>query len=79
MATPAKEDPKSAFAWAVKTGDLANVKEFVEKDKMDVNMVEEGVSKRTPLHWAADFNQGWFYYATHFDKFYSGSFAVFTI
>lgn len=53
----APEHPKEAFAWAVKTGDLAGVKNFVEKEKMDVNMIEEGVAKRTPLHWASDFGK----------------------
>jgi len=45
------------FAWAVKTGDLSRVKEFVEKEKKNVNMVEKSVTKQTPMHWAADFNQ----------------------
>ena len=57
MTTAASTDPKKDFAWAVKTGDLDNVKEFVEKDGLNVNMVEESIAKRTPLHWAADFNQ----------------------
>lgn len=54
MATPAKSDPIADFAWAVKTGDLDSVKDFVEKKKLDVNLVS---SNRSPLHWAADFNQ----------------------
>eukprot|EP01114_Cavostelium_apophysatum_P010140 TRINITY_DN235_c0_g1_i1.p1 TRINITY_DN235_c0_g1~~TRINITY_DN235_c0_g1_i1.p1 ORF type:complete len:124 (+),score=43.35 TRINITY_DN235_c0_g1_i1:88-459(+) len=49
------ENKEESYAWAVKTGDLNNVKEFVEKDKMSVNL--EQSNKRTPLHWAADFNQ----------------------
>jgi len=51
------KDKAESYAWAIKTGDLVNVKEFVEKDKMDVNMVEQSSTKRTPLHWASDFNQ----------------------
>jgi ankyrin repeat protein len=47
----------SSFAWAIKTGDLKNVKEYVEKEGEDVNQVEDGVNKRTPLHHAADFGQ----------------------
>eukprot|EP01118_Nematostelium_gracile_P004823 TRINITY_DN15753_c0_g1_i1.p1 TRINITY_DN15753_c0_g1~~TRINITY_DN15753_c0_g1_i1.p1 ORF type:complete len:131 (-),score=55.92 TRINITY_DN15753_c0_g1_i1:134-526(-) len=50
-------NPKEAYAWAIKTGDLKSVRDFVEREKFDVNMVEEGVSKRTPLHWAADFGK----------------------
>eukprot|EP01102_Stenamoeba_stenopodia_P001877 TRINITY_DN1169_c0_g1_i1.p1 TRINITY_DN1169_c0_g1~~TRINITY_DN1169_c0_g1_i1.p1 ORF type:complete len:140 (+),score=41.16 TRINITY_DN1169_c0_g1_i1:145-564(+) len=47
----------SGFNWAVKTGDLAGVKDAVERDGEDVNQVEASVSKRTPMHWAADFGQ----------------------
>jgi len=54
MSAPPTNKAES-YAWAVKTGDLANVKEFVEKDKCDVNAQDQ--NKRTPLHWAADFNQ----------------------
>eukprot|EP01117_Protostelium_nocturnum_P010683 TRINITY_DN3846_c0_g1_i1.p1 TRINITY_DN3846_c0_g1~~TRINITY_DN3846_c0_g1_i1.p1 ORF type:complete len:119 (-),score=51.98 TRINITY_DN3846_c0_g1_i1:232-588(-) len=43
------------FAWAVKTGDLDRVKEFVEKEKLSVKTTDG--NQRTPLHWAADFNQ----------------------
>jgi ankyrin repeat protein len=57
MATPAKSDPVTDFAWAVKTGDLDSVKDFVEKQKLDVNLVDASITKRSPLHWAADFNQ----------------------
>lgn len=55
MTTEGVKKKKEDFAWAVKTGDLNNVKEFVEKDKHDPNMADD--NKRTPLHWAADFNQ----------------------
>lgn len=47
--------PEDSFGWAIKTGDLAGVKEYVEKDKMNVNM--KGNNGRTPLHWAADYGQ----------------------
>jgi len=53
----AAKSKTESFSWAVKTGDLPNVKDFVEKDKMDVNMIDTSVSGRTPLHWASDFNQ----------------------
>lgn len=59
MAAEASSNPETpkeeSFAWAVKTGDLTNVKEFVEKDKLSVN--HKDANQRTPLHWAADFNQ----------------------
>ncbi|PRP81217.1 hypothetical protein PROFUN_02051 [Planoprotostelium fungivorum] len=45
------------FAWAVKTGDLDRVKEFVEKHKFGLGPDPSSSNKRTPLHWAADFNQ----------------------
>ena len=48
---------QSGFPWAVKTGDLVNVKQFIERDGEDVNQVESGLNKRTPLHWAADYGQ----------------------
>jgi len=57
MSIQAPTKPKEDFAWAVKTGDLDRVKEFVEKENMNVNMSDGGVFERTPLHWAADFNQ----------------------
>jgi len=50
-------NPQENFAWAVKTGDLNSVKSAVEKDGLSANMIEEGVNKRTPLHWAADYGQ----------------------
>ncbi len=43
------KSPLEDFAWAVKTGDLACVKEFVEVQKMNVNLVDASVGKRTPL------------------------------
>lgn len=47
--------PEENYAWAVKTGDLDGVKNFVEKEKLSVNLTDS--NKRTPLHWASDFNQ----------------------
>ena len=44
------------FAWAVKTGDLPNVQKFVTKG-ISVNVTDETVNKRTPLHWASDYGQ----------------------
>lgn len=40
MATEAKTNPLEQFAWAVKTGDIKSVKDFVEKEKMNVNMTD---------------------------------------
>jgi len=48
-------DKSKGFDWAVKNGDLNGVKEFVEKNSVDVNMKD--ANQRTPAHWAADFNQ----------------------
>ena len=45
------------FAWAVRTGDLAGVREFVENRTFPANYVEPGINKRTPLHWAADYGK----------------------
>jgi ankyrin repeat protein len=47
------------FLWAVKTGDVANVKAAVEKG-LNVNTPDKSIKKRTPLHYAADFGQGTF-------------------
>ncbi len=69
MATPAQPDKKGDFAWAVKTGDMPSVKDFVEKEKLNVNTTDG--NKRTPLHWAADFNQGSLLCLTH-SYLYSG-------
>jgi hypothetical protein len=46
------------FQWAIKTGDLNGVREFVEVKKHDVNAADATVKRRTPLHYAADFGQG---------------------
>ena len=47
------------FAWAVKTGDLANVKKAIESGKVSANVVESGATNaRTPMHMAADYGQG---------------------
>eukprot|EP01100_Stratorugosa_tubuloviscum_P010958 TRINITY_DN47_c0_g3_i1.p1 TRINITY_DN47_c0_g3~~TRINITY_DN47_c0_g3_i1.p1 ORF type:complete len:124 (-),score=32.75 TRINITY_DN47_c0_g3_i1:133-504(-) len=45
------------FAWACQTGDLATVRDFVENKGSSVNQPDTGVGRRTPLHWAADYNQ----------------------
>jgi len=45
------------LTWAIKTGDLASVKEAVEKEGVNVNQVEASLRKSTPLHSAADFGQ----------------------
>lgn len=50
-------DQIEQFAWAVKTGDLKNVKDAIEKQGLSANYVEATVNKRTPLHWAADYGQ----------------------
>lgn len=46
------------FQWAIKTGDLNGVRDYVEKQKHDVNAADKTVKKRYPLHYAADFGQG---------------------
>jgi len=48
-------EKSKGFDWAVKNGDLSGVQEFVEKDKVDVNMVDN--NKRTACHWASDYGQ----------------------
>eukprot|EP00178_Gracilaria_changii_P012691 TRINITY_DN35869_c0_g1_i1.p1 TRINITY_DN35869_c0_g1~~TRINITY_DN35869_c0_g1_i1.p1 ORF type:complete len:128 (-),score=22.97 TRINITY_DN35869_c0_g1_i1:66-449(-) len=50
--------PEEDFQWAVQTGDLPKVKEFVEKKNFDVNFVKKNsVAGNSPLHWAADFGK----------------------
>ncbi|XP_049848966.1 myotrophin-like [Schistocerca gregaria] len=46
-----------AFIWAVKTGDLESVKEYVEKEGVSVTQPDSTVLHATPLHHAADFGQ----------------------
>lgn len=46
-----------AFQWAITTGDLNGVRDFVETKKHDVNAADATVKRRTPLHYAADFGQ----------------------
>jgi hypothetical protein len=41
-------NPTEDFAWAVKTGDLPGVKDFVEKQKLSPTYVDPK-TKRTPL------------------------------
>eukprot|EP01122_Echinamoeba_exundans_P014044 TRINITY_DN6282_c0_g2_i2.p1 TRINITY_DN6282_c0_g2~~TRINITY_DN6282_c0_g2_i2.p1 ORF type:complete len:142 (-),score=43.59 TRINITY_DN6282_c0_g2_i2:575-946(-) len=45
------------FQWAIKTGDINGVREYVEVKKHDVNAPDATVKRRTPLHYAADFGQ----------------------
>jgi ankyrin repeat protein len=52
-----KMGDQSGFPWAVKTGDIQSVRDGVETEGQDVNQVEPGLNKRTPLHWAADYGQ----------------------
>jgi ankyrin repeat protein len=45
------------FLWAVKTGDLKNVKDAVEGQGVSATSADASVRKATPLHYAADFGQ----------------------
>lgn len=49
----AKDNAKD-FDWAVKNGDLAGVKEFVEKLGVDPTKLKDANS-RGPAHWASDY------------------------
>ncbi len=49
---------EGSFQWAIKTGDVKGVQEYIEKEKIDLNKPDTTVKKRTPLHYAADFGQG---------------------
>ncbi len=49
---------EGSFQWAIKTGDLKGVQDYIEKEKIDLNKPDNTVKKRTPLHYAADFGQG---------------------
>ncbi|KAK3794181.1 hypothetical protein RRG08_049581 [Elysia crispata] len=42
------------LVWKIKNGELGDVKTFVEKESMDVNIEVQG---RLPLHYAADYGQ----------------------
>jgi len=55
MATQAETSPEENFAWAVKTGDVQSVKDFINNKGLKAAMVDK--NGRTPLHWAADFGQ----------------------
>ncbi|KAN0007328.1 hypothetical protein ACTFIU_000527 [Dictyostelium citrinum] len=48
-------EEQNDFTWAVKNGDIVNVKKSVEAKK-DLISITDG-NKRGPCHWAADFNQ----------------------
>jgi len=50
------DDKAKDFDWAVKNGDLAGVKEFVEKAGVDPKTLKDANS-RGPIHWASDYNQ----------------------
>lgn len=49
---------EGSFQWAIKTGDVKGVQDYIEKEKIDLNKPDTTVKKRTPLHYAADFGQG---------------------
>ncbi|EGG20490.1 12 days embryo spinal ganglion cDNA [Cavenderia fasciculata] len=55
MSEEGKSSIEEAFAWAVKNGDLSNVKTAVEADPKILNKLD--ANQRGPAHWAADFNQ----------------------
>jgi len=42
------------LVWAIKNGDMEQVKELVEKQSVDVNTQMEG---RLPIHYASDYGQ----------------------
>ncbi|RUS87623.1 hypothetical protein EGW08_004608 [Elysia chlorotica] len=48
------EDKGQALVWKIKNGELGDVKMFVEKEGIDVNIEVQG---RLPLHYAADYGQ----------------------
>eukprot|EP00026_Physarum_polycephalum_P019770 Phypoly_transcript_21941.p1 GENE.Phypoly_transcript_21941~~Phypoly_transcript_21941.p1 ORF type:complete len:141 (+),score=35.54 Phypoly_transcript_21941:48-425(+) len=52
----AANDKAKDFDWAVKNGDLAGVKTFVEKDGVNPATLKDANS-RGPVHWASDYNQ----------------------
>jgi len=49
-----KRKTMSGLAWAVKNGDMEQVKELVEGKGVDVNTAIDG---RLPLHYASDYGQ----------------------
>jgi ankyrin repeat protein len=42
------------LVWAIKNGDMEQVKEFIDQQSLDVNAPIEG---RLPLHYASDYGQ----------------------
>lgn len=44
----------SELIWSLKNGDIEQVKEVIEKNKIDVNAPIDG---RAPIHYAADYGQ----------------------
>uniref|UniRef100_A0A6M2DG61 Putative myotrophin n=1 Tax=Xenopsylla cheopis TaxID=163159 RepID=A0A6M2DG61_XENCH len=44
----------SELVWAIKNGDLEQVKDIVENKNIDINLLIDG---RPPLHYAADYGQ----------------------
>ncbi|KAL4708972.1 hypothetical protein ACJJTC_005833 [Scirpophaga incertulas] len=44
----------SELVWAIKNGDIDQVKQFIENKKIDINALIDG---RVPLHYAADYGQ----------------------
>lgn len=47
-------DKGQELVWKIKNGELGDVKLFIEKEGMDVNIEVQG---RLPLHYAADYGQ----------------------
>lgn len=43
-----------SIIWAIKNGDLDQVKELVEQNKFNVN---QEITTRSPIHYAADYGQ----------------------
>jgi hypothetical protein len=50
----AATDKAKDFDWAVKNGDLAGVRVFVEKDGVNPASLKDANS-RGPIHWASDY------------------------
>lgn len=43
-----------SIIWAIKNGDLDQVKELIEQNGLDVN---QEITTRSPIHYAADYGQ----------------------
>lgn len=53
MAEP-QQNENDSIMWAIKNGDLDQVKELIEQKNFDVN---QEISARFPIHYAADYGQ----------------------